>query len=294
MRSRTELVLRALLLALLAGVVPLPAVAQARRSTPEDARERVARLSRALGAGYQVPDSVADVVLATLPARAKWAMCSRPSSAFDISCKDASPDSTALGCRAAAIGVLATRATTLGDGRATARRLKTEMTCASHRVTMAMAGDGGSELREVAMATGEVVYEGRAPAPPAEVLAEPDEPAGGSDAAARPAGDSAAGSTSRSHGQPPDVINRPGIARRLQEAYPKDLLESHIGGTANVWMFVDEKGRVFTTLLQKSSGYHELDAAALAVALKMKFRPAKLDGEPVAVWIAMPIVFATR
>lgn len=94
--------------------------------------------------------------------------------------------------------------------------------------------------------------------------------------------------------QPPDITNRSDVTAALQEAYPKELREAGIEGTAQVWFFIDAEGVVQRLQINKSSGDPDIDAAALRVASVVQFSPALNRDEPVAVWISLPISFITR
>lgn len=92
----------------------------------------------------------------------------------------------------------------------------------------------------------------------------------------------------------PDIKNRPVVSRALQQAYPPLLKDAGVGGTAQVWFFIDEDGAVQRTIINESSGHEELDNAALEVAGKIEFTPALNRDKRVPVWISLPITFATR
>ncbi len=89
----------------------------------------------------------------------------------------------------------------------------------------------------------------------------------------------------------PDLENRTEVAAALDRFYPPLLRNAGIGGTVNVWFFIDTNGRVAKTEIQKSSGHAPLDQAALEVAGTMQFTPALNGGTRVPVWVALPIVF---
>lgn len=91
--------------------------------------------------------------------------------------------------------------------------------------------------------------------------------------------------------EPPRLENAPETTRALQELYPPLLRDAGIGGTANLWFLIDETGRVMRVRVNKSSGREELDAAALKVAERMEFTPARNGDEPVTVWIALDLTF---
>ena len=69
------------------------------------------------------------------------------------------------------------------------------------------------------------------------------------------------------------------------------LRDSGIGGSVNVWFFIDEEGRVIQTQVNESSGYEALDEAALKVADVMRFSPALNRENRVQVWVSLPITF---
>ncbi len=92
----------------------------------------------------------------------------------------------------------------------------------------------------------------------------------------------------------PVLKNSDAVARALQRYYPPLLRDAGIGGTVNIWFFIDENGRVVKTQLKKGSGHDALDAAALKVADIMEFSPALNREQKVKVWVDMPIVFKTQ
>jgi TonB family protein len=104
----------------------------------------------------------------------------------------------------------------------------------------------------------------------------------------------AAGPTFTPYTVAPNLVNRPEIGEALAAEYPPLLRDAGIGGTARVWFFIDEEGRVEVTRLDQSSGHEALDAAALAVAARMRFSPALNRDEPVPVWVAFPITYQVR
>lgn len=92
----------------------------------------------------------------------------------------------------------------------------------------------------------------------------------------------------------PDLINRNDVGRALEREYPPLLRDAGIGGTARIWFFIDEDGRVQDTRVQDSSGHAQLDEAALRVADLMRFTPALNRDKKVPVWVAFPITFQVR
>jgi TonB family protein len=80
----------------------------------------------------------------------------------------------------------------------------------------------------------------------------------------------------------------------MEEGYPPLLKDAGVGGTVNVWFFIDEAGVVQRVLVNEGSGYQELDDAALRVAGMIEFTPARNRDQAVPVWISLPITFTTR
>jgi TonB family protein len=89
----------------------------------------------------------------------------------------------------------------------------------------------------------------------------------------------------------PELSNTDAVADALNRNYPALLRDAGIGGTAVVWFFIDEQGRVEKTSLHRSSGYTALDDAAERVASEMAFRPAYNRDRAVSVWVQIPITF---
>jgi protein TonB len=92
----------------------------------------------------------------------------------------------------------------------------------------------------------------------------------------------------------PDIKNRDAVARAMEREYPPLLRDAGIGGTVNVWFFIDENGVVQRTLVNESSGHKALDDAAIKVADIIEFTPALNRDKRVPVWISLPITFTTR
>lgn len=92
----------------------------------------------------------------------------------------------------------------------------------------------------------------------------------------------------------PTLKNRDEVARALEREYPPMLRDAGIGGSVNVWLFIDEQGQVQDVRINKSSGFEALDDAALRVGSRMEFTPALNRDEKVVVWVSIPITFQVR
>lgn len=91
----------------------------------------------------------------------------------------------------------------------------------------------------------------------------------------------------------PELKNREEIRRALVRFYPQMLKDAGIGGTALIWLLIDEKGFVMKTQVKKTSGYPQLDEAAMKVGDMMQFSPGLNRDQAVKVWVALPIIFKT-
>ncbi|MEQ1857575.1 MAG: TonB family protein [Longimicrobiales bacterium] len=89
----------------------------------------------------------------------------------------------------------------------------------------------------------------------------------------------------------PYLKNGPAVARTLSREYPPTLRNAGIGAQVLLWLFIDERGRVQQTVVKTSSGFEQLDAAAMRVALTMEFSPALNRDRNVPVWVAVPVDF---
>lgn len=74
--------------------------------------------------------------------------------------------------------------------------------------------------------------------------------------------------------------------------YPLEMWNQGVEGTTVVRVLVNEAGGVDSTMIAESSGYAELDSAALRGAGIMEFEPALRGGEPLEVWARVPVHFA--
>lgn len=92
----------------------------------------------------------------------------------------------------------------------------------------------------------------------------------------------------------PAFANIAEVRQALEREYPPLLRDAGIGGTVQVWFFIDENGKVTKQSVNKSSGHTALDEAALRVAPVFTFTPALNRDKKVSVWVSLPITFTTR
>ncbi len=77
---------------------------------------------------------------------------------------------------------------------------------------------------------------------------------------------------------------------KVPPQYPEEARKAGVDGTVLVQALVGKDGRVSDVRVQKS--IPALDAAAVACVYQWRFKPALAKGDPVAVWVAIPIRFA--
>lgn len=92
----------------------------------------------------------------------------------------------------------------------------------------------------------------------------------------------------------PSLLNRREAAAAIGYYYTPTLRYRGLRGRVTVQVFIDPAGGVAETRVAESSGYDELDRAALEVAEVLRFSPALDDGEEVPVWVSITIPFGVR
>ncbi len=112
-----------------------------------------------------------------------------------------------------------------------------------------------------------------------------------SDTPGRTSDGASASPTYTSYEVAPSIANRSEVRRALGIEYPPVLREAGLGGTTLVHMFINAAGMLDSALVAQTSGYEQLDQAALRVAYAFEFVPARNEGADVAVWIQVPITF---
>jgi TonB family protein len=75
--------------------------------------------------------------------------------------------------------------------------------------------------------------------------------------------------------------------------YPVALYARKLQGNVTLRLYVDVNGKAVSdsTRVEETSGYAAFDSAAIAGAKALRFIPAKLSGEPVAMMILFPVYF---
>jgi TonB family protein len=85
------------------------------------------------------------------------------------------------------------------------------------------------------------------------------------------------------------VEELPEVIMRIEPRCPELAREAGVSGTVMVQVLVGKDGRVKDTRIVESIPM--LDAAAVAAVRQWVFKPAQSNGYPVAVWVAIPIMF---
>lgn len=83
-------------------------------------------------------------------------------------------------------------------------------------------------------------------------------------------------------------------AIQRQLVYPRDAREAGKEGRVVVNALVEKDGSVTQTRILQSSGFTDLDKAAVTAIKTVRWKPAKQREEPVAVWVAIPVNFKVR
>jgi TonB family protein len=69
--------------------------------------------------------------------------------------------------------------------------------------------------------------------------------------------------------------------------YPTESLQNREQGVVRLKILVSHEGKARDVVIERSSGYHRLDEAAVEAAKRMCFRPPVRNGVPVEVWTAL-------
>lgn len=90
----------------------------------------------------------------------------------------------------------------------------------------------------------------------------------------------------------PSLQNAADVTRSLVRNYPPLLRDAGVAGTVLVKMRVNEDGRVDASSVEiQESSNDAFSDAAKRVVERMRFRPAKVDGRAVKVWVILPVTF---
>ena len=86
-----------------------------------------------------------------------------------------------------------------------------------------------------------------------------------------------------------DYDTKPQLKTYVKPKYPKDAKKSKIEGKVILKIFINKSGSVGKAVILQ--GIPELNEAAKDAAMQYKFKPAKLNDEPVGIWFPLGITF---
>ncbi len=92
----------------------------------------------------------------------------------------------------------------------------------------------------------------------------------------------------------PRLKNPVEIQRLLQRTYPPQLREAKVEGKVVLWIYIDDRGNVLKSHVQRSSGYIAMDRVAQECADEMEFTPAKNRDKRAAGWVSQAISFGVH
>lgn len=76
--------------------------------------------------------------------------------------------------------------------------------------------------------------------------------------------------------------------------YPLHMWDQDMEGETLLRVRVSDVGAVDSVEVLASSGYAAFDSAAVAGTRRLRFTPARRDGERIAVWAEVPVFFSKR
>ncbi|MGA3006397.1 MAG: energy transducer TonB [Opitutaceae bacterium] len=88
-----------------------------------------------------------------------------------------------------------------------------------------------------------------------------------------------------------DLDQQPEARLQMAPDYPFDMKSNNITGTAVIGFIVDSDGNVQDAHVLTSSGYNELDRAAVEGVMRWTFKPGRKGGRAVNARMQVPIAF---
>jgi periplasmic protein TonB len=89
-------------------------------------------------------------------------------------------------------------------------------------------------------------------------------------------------------------VARPLGGYQVKPRYPESARRQGFEGTTLLKIHVSERGMVEDVLIERSTGYQDLDLAAMEAVKQWRFEPARQGNRPVAVWVMLPVRFALK
>jgi TonB family protein len=84
---------------------------------------------------------------------------------------------------------------------------------------------------------------------------------------------------------------RPLGGYQVKPRYPESARRAGAQGVTVLKLRILENGRVGQVLVEQSAGHPDLDREAAEAVKKWLFEPARMDKQPVAVWVLLPVKF---
>jgi protein TonB len=94
------------------------------------------------------------------------------------------------------------------------------------------------------------------------------------------------------HGDSVFVEVLPEAIERVPPEYPMQARVDGVSGTVTVVTLISTEGRVTDAFVEDS--IPELDLEAMKAVRQWRFKPASTAGEPLAVWVRIPVKFTLR
>lgn len=88
-----------------------------------------------------------------------------------------------------------------------------------------------------------------------------------------------------------EVDNAPQSLDTPQPEYPEELIKQGAKGKVVLDVLIDTDGTVVDIKVKESSGFEQIDKAAVDAAYNWTFTPAEYKGKPVQVWFPIPFSF---
>jgi len=107
------------------------------------------------------------------------------------------------------------------------------------------------------------------------------------------AADSVAQDQKKTSTPPPDYVKfdvPPELLKEVRPDYPDEAMKKNLEGAVWVQLRVSEEGKVTETKVQKTDA-EVFNEAAIKAGSQWLFRPASLNGRPVASWVTVPFNF---
>ena len=86
----------------------------------------------------------------------------------------------------------------------------------------------------------------------------------------------------------------PDYGRNPALTYPPLAQRRGFEGRVVLRVLVSKEGRALKVSLAKSSGHAILDRAAIKAVKEWAFKPGKLNGAPVDMWVKVPVVYERK